>query len=303
MHFYVPNLFELYSSGDRINDLCFFICTKRECENQYPLKKYVTGTEKKYTYEIVNDIKVPEFFELKYRWFYVNKSVVYYRRNVMGIPLKFSYDSNSGKMFVNRFYHHLIKFELGNIWPSGKVLSNFICNDLQKVGYGIFHGVSFKKDGCTFCLFAPGGNYKTSLVKKLLSSGACYIAEDKVVLKDCKSFFVPTVSGSEIKYSNIALSSSIDYVIFANLSDRNELCKDLSVEDIDTYLDIYNVFNFLGKGWALNALQLYEKHAQPKSWYENLKLSHVKGFYRLSFKDIIYMEECINKLIGAKEDE
>ncbi|KKS07490.1 hypothetical protein A3K01_02635 [candidate division WWE3 bacterium RIFOXYD1_FULL_43_17] len=299
MNFFAPNLFELSTKSGRINGFYFFDVDKDSIANYDDVARNTHSMQSKYTYEVSNKIIIPNSFKIKYRWFLVDNCCVYYFRKFLGIPLKLQYNYKTRKMLVNFFYHLLIRFEIGNIWPTGKILSNFITYDLQKQGFGIFHGISFKVNNKTFCIFAPGGNFKTPLLNSVLKYGGFYISGDKVVIRSCTSFFVPPFNNDVKLPFKPETESRIDHVIFATLGDCYLETKNLQEDEINNYLNLYNVLNFLGNGWALNALQLLENSNSVSDWYSSLNLNKVGSFGKVQFTHVDQLLRYVNNLAGV----
>lgn len=296
----IPYLYNLRTEEKDINGFLFF--ELKNLKNNFEKFNFRNNFDKyldveTYKYVLNNNIQIPKKFDLKYRWFYIKDEKIYYQRNFFkDLSFKMIYDFKEKKLETNYFFHKLIRFETGNIWPTGKILSNYIIYDLEKKGLVTFHGVAFKFKGKNFCVFAPGGNCKTPILKKIIQAGGEYICGDKVIIKDGKVYFTPPALGDQISIKDPSFINEIDHIFFVQFSSEKELKDIQSIQIINSYLDSFNIFNFLGSGWALNILKIWDKYPGVKDWYSFLSLNKVKSF-KLIRGDFNFLLSTIKKII------
>lgn len=289
----IPHLFEIKTNNLNMSGFYLFDFKQQNC-NLYLNPDKLAKTNLSYAYEVMANIEIPVKFDAKYAWYLFNDNKIYYKRPILNkVSLNLIYDLKNKKMQVSPFYHSVIRFELGNIWPAGKILANYISYDLQKIGFGTFHGTSFKYKEKTVCVFAPGGNYKTSLLKYFISKGAEYVSGDKLIIKDGYVYFLSPLKDDKIiiDFRNIkTYRHKIDYIFFIQRS-KSQLCVDLNdVKIIESYLQSFNIFNFLGSGWALNFRKIIDKYIPINNWFEYVGINnvrHLKVIKEENFENLI----------------
>ncbi len=275
----IPYLFEIKTNNLNMPGFYLFDFSQQK-GNSYLSTDKSAKANLNYTYEVMANIEIPVKFDAKYAWYLLNDNKIYYERPILNkISLNLIYDLNNKKMQVSPLYHSAVRFELGNIWPAGKILANYILYDLQKIGFGTFHGMAFNYKGKTVCVFAPGNNYKTSLLRYFISKGAEYISGDKLIIKNGYVYFIPPLKDDKITMDvrNIkTYRHSIDYIFFVQRS-KSQLCMDLNnVKIIESYLQSFNIFNFLGSGWALNFRKIIDKYVPINNWFTFTGVNNVK---------------------------
>ena len=289
----VPHLFEIKTEVQNIYGFFFFELSNLTGRTFPPVKNNCPKPAKMYAYEMSNRINLPKKFEAMYRWYQLNDQKIYYKRPIVGnFSLKLMYDLLLNKLVVSPGYHHFVRFELGNIWPPGKILSNFIAYDLQKLGFGIFHGMALKFKNKVVCVFAPGANFKTPLLKALMDQGADYISGDKMIIKNGYVHFIPPLTSDKISldYEKITIYKHKITDVFFVFRSKNVIYKNLSnINTINSYLNVFSMFNFLGTGWALNFRRMVDIDMFINDWYNFLgfkEIQNVKLIRQEKFKDL-----------------
>lgn len=297
----VPYLFKVLTKCSNIYCFSFFplhnLKSNRIVRVMSKLKGYPQPVVR-YIYEMNNAIRIPDSFDAIYRWFLLNDGIIYYERPLFAnISLKFKYDIKRRKMSVCPLYHYLIRFEVGNIWPPGKILANFISYDFHKRQFGTFHGIALKYNESVVCIFAPGGNFKTPLLKFLLNCGGEYIGGDKLMIKEGEIYFLPTDDISP-NYQRVSeYKHKITHIVFLQRS-KKSLCKELKNRHIiNSYLSVFRMINFLGTGWALNFRLMLDSYISVTDWYHFLKLKGIKRFVLLKGSSFDELSTTITKII------
>ena len=290
----VPHLFEIETRVSNIYGFSLFDLAGHQKSLPFQLNNNYLKQGETYFYEINKNIDFPERFDAFYRWYSLADKRIYYQRSIMGnISLKLEYDLVENRIIVNPAYHHLVRFELGNIWPAGKILANFIIDDLQNLGFGTFHGMAFRFKNRVICVFAPGGNFKTPLIKALMTRGAEYISGDKIIIKDGDVYFLPPLKSDKIPldYDKMVIYKYKITDVFFVFRSKSGICKDLkSIDVVNSYLNSFSLFNFLGTGWALNFRRIINKSQYINDWYNFLgfeKIKNVKLIKEENFKDLV----------------
>jgi hypothetical protein len=257
----IPGLFSLSSSVSKIKGFTLF---DADFDN---LKDYVSGNlddKPHYTYQVGTPEELVGTSEFTYRWLSKKEDFIYYNRPLFpGVSLKYSYNIKKREFIANSLYHHLVSFEFGNIWSTGKVLSNIFVYDLAKKGFETFHGMAFEYKGKVVCMLSPGGNYKSPLLRYMIKKGATYISGDKLIIKDGRVYYVPPLPSEKLtveegRYKET--SYQITHVFFAFFADSDSCT---SLKDrllMRSYLNTYSMFNFLGTGWMTNMQMLLDRY-------------------------------------------
>jgi len=290
----IPHLFEIKTRASNIYGFTLFDLSGHQKNPAFQLNDNYPKPSKTYFYEISKDINLPKKFEAIYRWYLLSDQKIYYQRPIIkNFSFKLRYDLHFNRLTVSPAYHHLIRFELGNIWPPGKILANFIADDLQKLGFGAFHGIALKFKNKVVCVFAPGGNFKTPLLKAAMAQGAEYISGDKIIIKDGDVYFLPPLKSDEISINCEKITAykyKITHVFFIFRS-GNATCQHLkNSARINSYLNVFNLFNFLGTGWALNFRRMIDTDKFTNDWYNFLNLRRVRNIKLIkeeNFSDLI----------------
>ena len=165
---------------------------------------------------IDDDIKIPQKYDFKDAFFIKSENRWYYERKLGPIKLKFCFDPAKKTFSFNRIYT-FIPFPIGDIFPVGLQISDFINLDLFLSGITSFKGCAFNYNHENMCVLAPSNNGKTRLLEKVLEKNGRYIAED-VVLLDLQE--------------NIVYPNTIRSNIFAKKADR--WLRDLGSEKLIT---------------------------------------------------------------------
>lgn len=139
----------------------------------------------------VNDkIQVPRRYDFRDAFFLKLNNKWYYQRKLGPINLKFCFDPAERTFSFNRSYL-LVPFLIGDVFPVGLVISDFINLDLFLAGMTTFKGCAYHYNQKNICVLAPSNNGKTTLIKEVLRRGGRYIAEDIVLLDLANSIIYP----------------------------------------------------------------------------------------------------------------
>ncbi|MFA6073860.1 MAG: hypothetical protein WC758_07135 [Candidatus Woesearchaeota archaeon] len=146
---------------------------------------------------IDDDIVIPREYDFRDAFFIKSKSKWYYERKLGSISLKFCFDPTKKTFSFNRIYT-LIPFVIGNIFPVGLHIADFISLDLFLAGVTTFKGCAFNYNHRNVCVLAPSNNGKTGLIRKVLKKGGKYIAEDILLLDLQKNIVYPNYIRSSL---------------------------------------------------------------------------------------------------------
>lgn len=165
---------------------------------------------------INDDITIPQKYDFRDAFFIKSKNKWYYNRKLGPINLKFCFDPAKKTFSFNRIYT-LVPFLIGDVFPVGLQISDFINLDLFLAGITTLKGCAYNYNHKNVCVLAPSNNGKTRLIEKVLEKNGRYIAED-IVLLDLQK--------------NIVYPNSIRSNIFAKKADK--WLKDLHSEELVT---------------------------------------------------------------------
>lgn len=189
-----------------------------------------------YRVRINNDIKIPKEYDFRDAFFIKSKNIWYYERKLGPISLKFCFDPSKKTFSFNRIYA-LVPFLIGDIFPVGLHISDFINLDLFLAGITTFKGCAYNYNNKNVCILAPSNNGKTRLIEKVLEKNGRYIAEDIIPMNLQK---------------NIVYPNSIRTNIFAKKADKwlKDLRREELVVEPQSIDSIFLVQNFTSKNYV-----------------------------------------------------
>lgn len=149
--------------------------------------------ENKFHYKVYlkKKIEIPQQYDFRSEYFIKKNGKWYYERKMWFLNFKFIYDPQNKTFYFNRLYS-LLPFRIGGIFMVGEHISNLVNLDLFLNEFILFRGCAFQKNNRVSCVVAPGFNGKTTLLKKILSGGGKYIAEDLLIFDLKKNQVFPT---------------------------------------------------------------------------------------------------------------
>lgn len=180
----VPDLVSIDTNLKKLNG--FIMCQDFDF---YPKTK----KKNKYHYTLVQDtdIAVPQDYDFRSEYYLKKGNYWYYDRRVFFWNPKFKFDIKNKIFYFNHDYL-LLPVKLGGIFTLGEHLSNLIDLDLFLDGYVTWRGIAYRKNNKNIGISAPGFNGKTTLLKKILKTGARYIAEDYLIIDTNAGVVFPT---------------------------------------------------------------------------------------------------------------
>lgn len=156
-----------------------------------------------YKIKVDNNIYFPEVYDFKNGYFYKNKDDWYYRRDLKFFTLKLKYAEKEKTFYFNSIYS-LVPFEIGHIFPVGRLIRDFIDLDLFQKGYlTILGGFTINYKGKIISIVGPSMNGKTTLLKRIIEDGGHYISEGPIII-DIKNNHVFPCSNIEKKGRKIS---------------------------------------------------------------------------------------------------
>ena len=161
-----------------------------------------------YKLSIDSKLQISDKYDFRNGFYFRNLESYYYHH---GLNLKFKYDYINKEFVFNKFYS-LIPFEIGRIFPVGKVIADIIDLDLFLDGYIIFRAsFCFQYKGQNIGIIAPSFNGKTTFLEKILNNkNARYISEDNLIIDIDKNVIYPTMSRTQNKLSSIGSRRKTD---------------------------------------------------------------------------------------------
>lgn len=136
-------------------------------------------------------LKIPKNWRSRSEYALVSGSKYYYYRKIAFWNPIFCYDSSTKTISFNSDYLRL-PFHLGGIPSVGELISGLVEVELFLKGIITLRGISYVKNNKVIALCSPGFNGKTSHLKKEVTSGCSYIAEDYLIIKAKDLIVYPT---------------------------------------------------------------------------------------------------------------
>ena len=135
-----------------------------------------------YKISVNNNISTPVSFDFRNGYFMKFGHCWYYERNLRFFKLKFCFDEEKKEINFDQCYSRF-PFEVGHIFPVGRLIRDFIELDLFQKGYLTFvGGFTVKYQGKIISIVGPSMNGKTTLLKKVIKNGGHYISEGPIII-------------------------------------------------------------------------------------------------------------------------
>lgn len=144
-------------------------------------------------YKIIidNNIKISSEYDYINGHFFKKDNCWYYLRKIGFITFKFCFDENSNTFIFNRFFL-LLPFEIGHIFPIGRLIADFIHLHLFLKGYLVFFGsIAINYNDKNIFMICSSGIGKTSFINSSLNKGVKLISEGLVVVDLKKKIIYP----------------------------------------------------------------------------------------------------------------
>ena len=258
----VPNLISVDTDLDKLNgfvmcqDFNFFPKTKNRLKYHFTLK-------------LVKEIDVPTEYDFRSEYYVKKGDVWYFSRNIFFWHPSFKFDQSTKTLSFNRDYL-LLPISLGGIFTLGEHLSNLIDFGLFINDFVIMRGIAFQKDEQVTGISAPGFNGKTTLLKKVLTDGAEYLAEDYLIIDTKRLLIYPTCPLTKENFwrrrkitsdfSDIISKKVLNYhplkldklILLENTLNKKIIKSDRSVEDFLLLNSLYFINNLFIKSIIFN---------------------------------------------------
>lgn len=252
-----------------------------------------------YKIRISNAIDDLKDFEFRQGFYKYSNGVWSYCRNLLGLELKFRYDSEKKIFSFNKNYSK-IPFEFGGILPVGKLISDIIALDLFLNDYVLFYGSAFRYQDKNYGLVAPSYNGKTTFLNSIIQKKGQYISEDIVIINFEKNEVFPVGIRQKnfLRSTNKILSKSLagkdllvhklklDNLIFAT----NSTSAEKHLKSNHSLLDFLNLCSLTFNSTFAKSY-IFQNNLSQKIFNKTDKLRKIKIHYQqissYRYEDII----------------
>jgi hypothetical protein len=137
------------------------------------------------------DITIPSTYDFKSEGFVKNGDFWYFSKSILGITMKFMFDTKNRIFYFNKFYKYL-PFEVAGLSTFGGFVSSLIVLELFLNKIFKLRGMALRYKNKNIGIIAPGHNGKTTFLIDLLKDNAKYVAEDHLIINFENNEIYPT---------------------------------------------------------------------------------------------------------------
>lgn len=253
---------------------------------------YENRTEQVYKLDICKDLKQYQKISQLWNISFTEDGLVIYKIDKKLLKAFFCYDSINKRFICSKNYTY-IPFQIWNIYPAGKIISDVIRYNLALDGFLTCLWAAVRHKNKNYVILWPSKSWKTTLMNILIDQWWEYIAEDMLVVNKKEGTIFPTsITSNQWRTSNKKLKNNLSWKSTLNDSFKIDTIIFLwEKKELRNYIYIY-ALNFL-ENTFVKAI-LYKKW--DSSYFSGM-MKEIEEFM-LSYK-VIYetnLEKIKNKL-------